>query len=627
MPKGMVFRDQTIRIPARDSSSSSVLVAAAKTITDATPGIESLRRSGRKSSSDAWQNDIWDLYDVVPEFHSACTWVGNLLSKAVLVVRQNGKPTTNQHALDALASLFGGPEGQAEMLRLLGVNFTAAGEAHIVGTPGRAGKPDTWRVIASIQIDGDNSENLKIEGAEPPPGTICTRIWRVHPARSDESDPPARALMPVLAQSHRLTMVVNAQSDSRLKGSGILFVPQELEMPSIPVTAMDEDTGEESTSMQAVSVADGFTQRLIKIAKRAIQNPDSAAASVPLVIAAPGEYLEKVQWIDFFTGFDAEVKELRKEARERIGIGMDMPPEALEGVGDMNHWGAFTVDDAAVKIHTEPLLEIITSSLTTGYLHGYLQAKNVPDWETFTFEADTSKLRARPNRSKEALELYDRGALSLEALLREVGFDPENDSPDAREQAMFWLRQIAKNTSATPDQLAAALERLGVSGIPRAEIEEAKGAIQGPSLADHPTRDAPDPDESEAEGAQASASLHVPKTKAAFVLDPLVLAAEQSVFRALERAGNKLKTRIGRNFDGRARDLYLQAPRMPLAECSILLDDAWSCLDDVGYPGVNMTLYREALHQYALMLMRMHKPYDRGDLARHLLIALAEDAA
>jgi hypothetical protein len=626
MPKGMVFRAETYRVPLRPArvtheNPQTMLTAAARAIPDGFPGSQSLRRTGRKASSDAWQNDIWDIYDVVPEFHSACTWVGNLLSKAKLTVFQNGTPSTNKTALDLLASMFGGEEGQSEMLRLLGVNFTAVGEAHIVTTPGSQGKDDEWRVIASIQVQGETVQDLKIEGAEAKPGTTATRMWRIHPARSDESDPPSRALLPVLTQLHRLTMVINAQADSRLKGNGILFIPQEIEMPSIPVTTVDPNTEEETTVQQSVSISQGVTQRLIKIAKIAIQDPDSAAAGVPLIIAAPGEYLEKVHWQEFFSGFDAEVKELRKEARERIGIGMDMPPEALEGVGDMNHWGAFTVDESSVKIHTEPLLEIITQSLTTGFLHPWLQSQGVPDWDTFTFEADTSALRGRPNRSKEALELYDRGALSLKALLIENGFNPDTDQPDEKEQIVFWLRQIAKNTSATPDQLAAVLEKLGVAGLPgepQKEIE-AKGAVPSGGTEDHPTRDAPDPEESEARGANSARS--------AFVVDPLLLAGEQTVFRALERAGNRLKTKMGRDSGIRARDLYLHAPRLPLAECSTLLDDAWSCLDGVGYPGVDMTAYRGALHEYTLMLLRYNRPYDRGDLQRHLLMSLAEDAA
>ena len=58
------------------------------------------------------------------------------------------------------------------------------------------------------------------------------------------------------------------------------------------------------------------------------------------------------------------------------------------------------------------------------------------------------------------------------------------------------------------------------------------------SLAEHPERRAPLEEETTtAPGVQASAA-------APFVVDGLVLAAEQMVYRALERAGNKLKNRM-----------------------------------------------------------------------------------
>jgi len=627
MPRGSVYRHEVVNTPtsvASLSDTKNALVASARTYEAGAPNAQSLRKTGRRTRSSAWQNDLWDMYDQVPEFRAGCSWVGNLLSKAILYVAKNGKPTTDKVALDALASLFNGPEGQEEMLRLLGINFTVAGEAFVVGLPTEG--DDDWEVIAATEVQGETTNSITIEGERVPNGTLAIRLWKAHPRKSNESDCPARALLPTLSEIVRLNQVIASLADSRLKGNGILFVPSELEMPAIPVISTEDAT--EIVSLQdTTSISQGLTERLIRIASIAMEQRDSAAASVPLVIAAPGEFLEKVQWIDFWTGFDENAQKLREEARNSIGIGLDMPPEVITGTADVNHWGAWQIEEAAIKVHTEPLLNVIVSSLTRGYLHPVLKAWGVEDYEQYTLEANTAALRLRPNRSKEAIELWDRGALSMRTMLIENGFDPDNDSPDEKEQIVFFLSQIARKTAATPDQLATALAGLGLRDFPGEQqaLEAPRGALERPSLEQHPTRDIPNEDESEADDAtavRASAAVAGP-----FVVDGVLLAAEQSVFRALERSGNRIKAKIGTRIETRARDLYLQVPQMPVRECLTLMDDAFSTLDGVTYPGVNMAQYVSALQQYTLTLLRTRQPYDRGTLARHLLLELADEAA
>lgn len=624
MPRGSVYRHEVLNTPKPTSGGDTrnALVASARTYEAGAAHVQSLRKTGRRTRSSEWQNDLWDMYDQVPEFRAGCSWVGNLLSKAVLEVYKDGKPTTDQNALDALASLFGGAEGQEEMLRLLGINFTVAGEAFVVGLP-KPGDDDEWEVIASTEVQGETTNAITIEGDRVPDGTLAIRLWKAHPRKSNESDCPARALLPTLSEIVRLNQVIASLADSRLKGNGILFVPSELEMPAIPVLTADEE-GNEMLSMQdASSISEGITRRLIKIASIAMQNRDSAAAAVPLVIAAPGEYLEKVQWIDFWTGFDEHSQKLREEARQSIGIGLDMPPEVITGTADVNHWGAWQIEEAAIKVHTEPLLNVIVASLTRGYLHPVLKAWGVEDWASYTLEANTAALRLRPNRSKEAVELWDRGELSARTMLIENGFDPENDSPDNQERILFFLSKIARTTSATPDQLAAVLREIGLTNIPGELDAPQAGALERPSLEQHPTRDIPDAEESEADDAVAvRASGALVGAPQAFVLDGLLLASEVLVDRALERAGNRLKNRIGRVPDGTAAaDLYLVGPRLSLSECEGLLADAWGGIQRRDY-GVDKAALEAALHQYTLSLLRLQKPHDRAALSRALLVEM-----
>jgi hypothetical protein len=628
MPRGSVYRHEVVNrpTPVAGIDTKNALVASARTYEAGSLQTQSLRKTGRRTRSSEWQNELWDMYDQVPEFRAGCSWVGNLLSKAELMVYKDGKPTTDADALDALASLFGGREGQEEMLRLLGINFTVAGEAFVVGLP-QKDDDDEWEVIASTEVQGETTNSITIEGERVPDGTLAIRLWKAHPRKSNESDCPARALLPTLSEIVRLNQVIASLADSRLKGNGILFVPSELEMPAIPVLTADEDGNEQLTMQDSTSISEGITRRLIKIASIAMQNRDSAAAAVPLVIAAPGEYLEKVQWIDFWTGFDEHSQKLREEARKSIGIGLDMPPEVITGTADVNHWGAWQIEEAAIKVHTEPLLNVIVSSLTKGYLHPVLKAWGVKDYASYTFEVNTAALRLRPNRSKEAIELWDRGELSARTMLIENGFDPDNDSPEEKERVMFFLSTLARKTSATPDQLAEVLRQIGVQGVP-GDAADQRGALERPSLETHPVRDIPDADESEADDAVAvRASGALVAEPSAFVIDGLLLASEVLVDRALERAGNRLKARIGRRDNViPATELYLHGPRLDLAECEALLQDAWGGVQRREY-GVDKQRLESALHAYTLSLLRLQKPYDRAALSRTLILELTATEA
>ena len=604
MPRGgPVYRHAVVKTPKRDEA----LVASSR-VYQANRNAEKLNRTGKRSQSRGWQNELWDFYDIVPEFRFACDWVGNLLSKAKLYVNEDDKRSENQHALDAIASLFGGPEGQEEMLRLLGINFTVAGEAYIIGDEGQDG--DSWRVAAATEVSAEaGGGSIKVEDEALDPDALAIRLWKAHPRVSSEANSPARAVLPTLGQIVKLGMVIDAQADSRLTNAGILWIPSEIDLPTMPVVVEDENGDEVVT--QTSNAAGAVTQQLIQIGRLAIQDRDSAAAQIPLVIAAEGQYLEKIQHTSFWSGFDEHAQELRSECVQRVGIGMDMPPEVLTGTADMNHWGSWQVEEAAIKAHSEPLLNVIVASLTTGYLHPYLEAMGVENFKAFTFEVDTAALRLRPNRSKEAIELYDRGILNKKTLLVENGFDPESDLMDDQEVKLWYLRKVASG-STTPEQVSAALGLLGVLGIPSSSPKSTE-APSTRSLEGHPVREIPTEDDSESKAVTASAS---------FIIDPILLAAEQMVHRALERAGNRLKNQVGRNVGGFASDLYLSVPQPSASEAEELLADAWVTCERFSYPGVSSKALQDALHGFTLATIRLQRPYSREALARHLLLEL-----
>jgi hypothetical protein len=101
------------------------------------------------------------------------------------------------------------------------------------------------------------------------------------------------------------------------------------------------------------------------------------------------------------------------------------------------------------------------------------------------------------------------------------------------------------------------------------------------------------------------------------------------VFRALERAGNRLKNRIGpANVPPgvAAADLYLHTPPLPAGDLDHLLADAWSCSERFAL-GCDLAALSAILDSYTRTLLGLRLEHDRDVLAlrlRELDLALAE---
>lgn len=535
--------------------------------------------------TEAWQARAWEWFDEIPEYYMAVTWMGSMLSKATLFPTYDGEPTDDPKALEAMRLLFGGEEGQSEMLRQLGIQFAVAGEAYIVGEDGGDEITDTWYVVASTEI-ARNGEAWKMGNRELD-DPLVIRLWRPHPRKYKEATSPSRPVLPILAELDGLTKHIAAQIDSRLAGAGLLLFPEEM---TIGTTAVTEKNEEGETVTSTATGVDLILQNLMRTFMTAISNREDASALVPVIGSGPGEHLDKVRKIDFSTPLDAQAKELREEAIRRIALGMDLPPEVLTGTGDVNHWGAWQIDETSVKAHAEPALAVITSSLAVGYLRPFLESDKMDPEEAMRYGigADTAKLRLRPNRSKEALELYDRGILSRTATLRENGFDPE-DLMLEDERKLQLTERVASGTT-TPE---AVVEALRILGVDLGQIESSQApspdAPLPRSLEEHPTRDIPEEDQSEA----------------------IAAAADVLIFRALERAGNRLKNKkrpevmTASGAGVPASELYLHT-ELSINEINELLEDAWAqCERFCPVPVATLNLYT-----VAVMAQREHHTRD-----------------
>jgi hypothetical protein len=580
-------------MPRRRSEPQAVVIPSTALVASATryPGSAARIYQPRQD----WQQECYRQYAICGEARFAAKFFGNAVSRAILnaAEMEEGTPhvQTSGPAHEALVDLFDGKDGPTQMLEAIGQHLTIAGECYLVGRT--VENADVWEVVSCIELRVAGN-NWQIDYGNGMPAVDLTeddvviRIWLPNPGRRIEADSPFKALLPILTEIEWLTRHVFAQVSSRLAGAGILMLPQGMTFPPAPA--------QDGQEVVAANDADAFMLTLAEAMMQPIKDPGSPSAIVPIVVTAPDDTIDKAKLLTFWSDLDANSLSLRSEAIRRFALGMDLPPEQVLGMSSnggtgggtsngVSHWGAWQIEESTIKMHVEPMLDVIVNALTMGYLRPILGENS-----TAVVVYDTSRLRLRPDRSKEAFELYDRGLISAGALRRENGFD-DDDIPSNQEFQTWLLVKVASG-STTPEQVNAALLALGVPLAVPPSSGTPSQAPPTPSLEEHPRRPRT-PDES-----------------------ALVAASEALVFRALERAGNRLRQTGTRPPGVPSYETHLYVKANGSAEH--LLDDAWSCAEKVLNGIADPAKVIPVLNSYCTSLLSEQSPHERPRLVNWL---------
>lgn len=432
---------------------------ARREITAAASRYTSRKIRGRGAGDQSWQGRAYDMYHSVPEVRFAASWIGNAISGARLYAGQRDddgsidQAPAGHRAAEIVDQIAGGADGQAKMLGAFGKHLTVPGEGWIVVRPNSEVlspyAPEDghdWRVLSVKEIRQQSGKLIaEIDGEEvpipegdpdnmDPDAPVAIRVWEPDPERAIEADSPVRSSLELLEELVLLNQAVKAVARSRITGRGILLVPKGIRFPTKP----GPQGGAE----------DDLLEVFMSIAETAIRDPESAAATVPIMLELPAEAIAQFKHITFESEFDELALKLRDEAVRRFATGLEIPAEILLGLGDVNHWGAWALTSEAIRLGIEPKLATLAHCLTQQWLRPILEAEGVKDWHRWMVWYDTSPLRVRTNRSETALQAYDRGVISDDALRRETGFD-DSDAPSAEELAR--RNKSSQNTNDSDD--------------------------------------------------------------------------------------------------------------------------------------------------------------------------------
>lgn len=433
------------------------LAAAATRLT-----AKKLRKSdGKKSSAaQAWQEDAWDMHDLVGEERFLTHTLANRMGQARFYVgimpddtTEDVEPADNPQVEQVFKTMVDGRFNQ--IATRAGANLFIAGDGFLAGVPRTPhveddtislelgitplGQPEEdvdpianvdlddldWAFLSVSEVKEDDQAGTVTLGGPwedkeyKADDIILIRVWRPHPKKWREADSPTRSSLPVLRELVGLTMHVSAQVDSRLAGAGILLVPASADQALRAAAGQAGDEDEQSPLDEA----------LLEAMITPISDRSNASAVVPLTVTVPDESIEKFRHISFASELDKEARELRDEAIRRLALGQDCPPELLLGVGGMNHWGAWLVREDVVNTHLEPPLALLCDAITTEFLWPVLKEIGVENHEQYVVWYDVEHLIVRPNRSEDAGKGYKDGVVSGDAYRDALGFD-ESDAPE-----------------------------------------------------------------------------------------------------------------------------------------------------------------------------------------------------
>lgn len=548
-------RTPTVRFS--DRQRATLLAAARPVTTDDAKDLPKLRQG--------WQETAYGYFDRVGACHFPAAFHGAMLSRVRLYVGfqdESGEIIESEDPaelalLDPLADQDG---GHRTILNAYGQQMFIAGETSLVITadednPGVEQhdllSPVEWRVTPDGKkfmrsgYPGERRELLNATSKpldEPllPGEARSYRLWRRHPGYSLLADSPVRPVLDQYEELMLLGLAARSRILSRLVQAGVLFYDGEISFAETAPDAPDEDPD-----------ADPFFERLIAYVQAAISDPGSAAAAAPLLarVDSGGRNLSEL----FFhlklvddTGKYPET-ERQRELIHQVAIAIDLPPEILEGMGGISHWGGWLVDEQTWKNHGQPNIVAFCSDMTSAYLRPRAVAQNLTRAADLVIWYDAAAVTTDPDKSKTAQQAYVDGAVGGAYYRDSIGAT-EEDAPTPEEQSV-WIFTKTRGSGQTTELTSPAT-------IADVSAEQAgQEPAGGPAGASSSLQ------------ASADGGLHAMVRGAALV----------GLFRARELAGSRIRSRRDS-----CPDCFQGLDEVPNSDLAARMGDV--LLDQVGAP-------------------------------------------
>lgn len=392
----------------------------------------------------SWQDEAWAQWRSLGEFNYGVTWLANTISRVRLMAAESVPGGDEPSALDPdhpaaqlIASIGGSLAGQAALMKSWATHLSVPGDSWTVVE--QVGARQKWQVYSAKTIRQPRRQNgvFQVQTDENrwrplAPESLTIRVWNPDEEYHWRPFSFAESALPIMRTVDLWNRRIIATLVSRIAMNGFLIVPAEMNFQSRP---------------EFKDAADPFVAELIEHASYAIKNPGTASAAIPFPVRLPAQWAGEFRHMAIDNGVDKELITSRDSELKRLATALHMPAEMLLGMGELNHWSGWLLEDSAIKTFISPPVEVIADGITDGYLIPALEAAGEPlvgpEGGAIVCWYDVSEVAAKPDKTESAMALYDRLELSGEALRRETGFE-EADKPDDTALKDQVLKSLAK---------------------------------------------------------------------------------------------------------------------------------------------------------------------------------------
>jgi hypothetical protein len=381
--------------------------AAAVTASAARVVPSTSRAAGRNRQK--WQRDAWVYRDSVPEVRYAHNFLGNAAAQVRMLPAELGSdgeepirfdseectipPAVREAAQAALDRLTGDAAGHGVILSPVVQNFETVGECYLLGFTDPETGREEWSIRSMDELRITDEGYFLVSstvattsletGRRLPDDAYVARLWCPHPQFSEWPDSPMRALLDTCEEILLAGRSRRAALRNRIAGNGVLLMPNGIITGSAspqPGTGQTADSyaagdgmGDESDSKASKVMAD-LTLAMVT----PIGDESAPSAVVPLMLRGDREDLKEIRHVTLDRPMTKDAEITEEKALRRLATGLDVPPEIITGLADVNHWTAWQIDLATWTHHVEPIVAASCAALTVGYLRATLLTMGFP---------------------------------------------------------------------------------------------------------------------------------------------------------------------------------------------------------------------------------------------------------
>jgi len=429
-----------------------------------------------------WQSLAWRYRDMIGELRFALQFRARAISRVRFYVAEiisdddepipvdlrNDDDAEKRARVTLPEDLCAAAEEELERLPLgagyefLGVwseNFDVAGDCWLHGYTDKLTGEEVWKIrsVEAIDVQG-RTLTVKNELGQPRAIKIdeeeLHRLWVPHPAHPHLGDSALNALQDVLEDICLVGREMRAVSRSRIMSNGILFVTD-----SMAEQRNTREDAETPVERRRAWMADLEAAMLAPIA-----NEGDAGGVVPIVLTGTEAEIKAVRYERLAREESPILLEKLAKALGRMGNSLDIPPEILTGMADVNHWSAWQIDNSTFRHHLEPSIRLMVDSLTGSFLRAALAKRGFPPEQVKRVRIwyDAGQITENPNRRQDALDALDHILIGPAAGREALGFN-DGDAPTAEEALQMIAAKNGIDTSTAAHILAWAAREDGAA--------------------------------------------------------------------------------------------------------------------------------------------------------------------